>query len=116
MEQAIVCLKCKLQIPESSTLFFCPNCGAVLKQKPPLTSVGKQIGLYLISFLLPPFGLWPAFKYLKQPDSTSKRIGWIAITLTVLSIILSVWATVDFFQKANEMMGAQLNQYQNLGY
>ena len=92
MDSLIVCPKCKAAVsPED---YFCRNCGKALKSKPLSTSVGKQIVIYLVSIFLPPFGLGPAVRYLKQPDSKSKIIGWVAVALTVLSIILVIWLSI----------------------
>ena len=60
------CPKCKFPILEN--YFFCPNCGKKLKNGPLPINIEKQIGLYLISFLVPPFGLLPGVRYLLQKD------------------------------------------------
>jgi len=116
MDSEIICSKCQTHFPSSPILYFCPNCGNKLKDKALSTSTGKQIGVYLISFFLPPFGLWPAIKYLKQPNSKAKIIGWVAIVLTIFSIVFSVWAAAGMVQFTNQIVGNQMKQYENMGY
>ena len=77
----------------------CPNCGKKIKEPPVLTSIGKQISIYLISFLLPPFGLAPGIRYLMQPDQKAKIIGIVAILLTIVSIGLTIWFTMNFLNE-----------------
>lgn len=66
---------------------FCPNCGTTLATD---ITVSQQIGLYALSFFLPPFGILPAIKYLRQPTQKAKMVGVIALVLTVLSIVISL--------------------------
>ncbi len=90
------------QQPIVSAWNFCPNCGHSLREQPLSLSIWKQLGIYLLSFFLPPFGLTPAFKYLKQKDPKAKLVGLIAIILTAASIIvliLSYKAFMDYYAK-----------------
>lgn len=52
--------------------------------------------IYSVSFFLPPFGLGWAFSYLKQENPKARLIGLIAIILTVLSVIITIWVAVGF--------------------
>ncbi len=83
--------------PISSNFFFCPTCGKKLISPPLSTSVGKQVWLYAISFLLPPFGVWPSIKYIKEPNEKAKIIGVIGLILTVISIIISINIITSMF-------------------
>jgi hypothetical protein len=100
------CPKC--QFPILETYFFCPNCGKSLKLTPSATSAIKQIGIYSLSLFLPPLGLWPGIKYLKTEDSGAKMVGTIAIILTIISIVVTIWLTMGLLNN--------FNQYQNLGF
>ena len=84
-------------------------------KKPLSTSPSKQLLIYLLSVLLPPLGLWPAVKYLRQPDEKSKKIGLAAILLTVISIILTIWLSAGFVNSFQKQLGTQLNLYQDIG-
>ena len=102
------CPSCKL--PLSENFFFCPNCGKKVKDSPLSTTVGKQIGIYLLSFLLPPLGLFPGIKYISQKDKTRRMIGFAAISLTILSIIITIWLTVNILSTLNTTLNTQMNQ------
>lgn len=107
MEPQLSCPNCKQNIPES--YYFCPNCGKQLKAKPLSASILKQIGIYLLSFLLPPLGLWPGIKYLRQPNGEGKMVGFVAILLTVISIVLSVWITAAYMDSYGKMLNSLSN-------
>ncbi len=92
--------------------FYCPSCGKQLKEKPPSTSVGRQIFIYLLSILIPPWGLYPASKYLKQDDPTSKSIGAFALFLTVISIGIAIMLAFQISEHLNEEVSRQLRMYQ----
>jgi hypothetical protein len=106
----IVCSSCNAQTISSAN--FCPNCGKSLRAIPPATSVSKQIIVYLVSFFLAPFGLWYAWKYLKQADRTSKIIGTVAIALTIVSIALVLWTTAGLFN----LIGGFFDSSPDLGF
>ena len=94
---------------------FCPHCGKELKPSQPSVTLFSQLTSYLISIFLPPFGLWPAFRYLKQTDPKARRAGIICIVLTVLSLLTTVLLTTYYVQRFNQVMNQELNQYQDLG-
>ncbi len=77
----------------------------------PSTTVGRQAFIYLMSAFLPPLGLWPGIKYLKQKDEKSRMIGFIAIVLTVISIAVTVWFTLGFVNTFNQQLNSSLNLY-----
>lgn len=81
------------------------------KDKSLSTTIARQIFIYLLSFLLPPLGLWPGIKYLKQKDEKSRIIGFIAIVLTIISIALTVWFTLGFINVFNQQLNSSLNLY-----
>jgi hypothetical protein len=84
--------------PIQPAWYFCPNCGKDLQQKPRPTTALAQVGIYALSVFLPPLGLWPGIKYLREADPRAKQIGMIAIGLTVVSTIVTVWITVGLLQ------------------
>ncbi len=87
--------------------YFCPNCGHEVKEKPLHLSVWTQIGVYLLSIALPPLGLWPGIKYLAKPGRQAKWVGAIAIALTLISTVASIWLIFAGFK-------AYLNQINGL--
>ena len=112
MEENIqtICPNCKNQVLPID--FFCPACGKKLKDDGPSAGIQKQIGVYLVSFFLPPFGLFPAIKYLRQADSKSKTIGAIALVLTVISILI----TISLTKLVLGTFESQLQIYQGIGF
>jgi TRAP-type C4-dicarboxylate transport system permease small subunit len=70
----------------------------------PPTSVSRQLIIYLISFFLAPFGLWFAWKYLKQDDRKSKKIGVAAIALTIISVALAIWTMAGLFSSVSQLL------------
>jgi len=99
------------------TYYYCPNCGKKLKEPPLSTSIGRQIYIYALSLILPPLGLWPGIKYLRQDNIIAKRIGIIAIVLTIISTILTIWITIGLLSNPlGGNAGDQMQQLQNLGY
>lgn len=114
MESQLNCPSCKQNI--SSLYYFCPNCGKQLKNKPLSTTILKQILIYLLSFLLPPLGLWPAVKYLKQKDGKSRIIGFVAVVLTIISVTIAIWLYLDFMKMLNQQLNRQFNGNFNLYY
>ena len=99
--------------PVSANFFFCPTCGKKINE-PPIT-VAKQIGIYAISILLPPLGLWPGIKYVLQKDEKTKLVGIVAIILTIISSVITIWVFMNFMSGIGSSIGP-INQYQNMGY
>ncbi len=89
-----ICPACGNIVP--TDFAFCPKCGKQLKDAPLSTSVFTQIWIYALSVILPPLGLWPGIKYVRHSDPKAQQIGWIAIILTVLSSIITIWLTFQF--------------------
>lgn len=112
MEQ-LLCPNCHIQVADS--FYFCPNCGKKLKEHLS-TGIGAQLGLYALSLLLPPLGLFPGIKYASQSDTKTRTIGVTAIVLTIVSLLLTFWFTYVFFKGTTNALHTQMNQYQNLGY
>ena len=69
----------------------------------------KQIFIYLGSLFLPPLGLWWGFKYLKQKNPDVKRIGYLAVLLTVISLVLTVWLSFNLVNTLNQSFNNQIN-------
>lgn len=79
-----------------------------------VTTIQKQIGIYLLSIFLPPFGLWPGIKYLRQTNQKAQIIGTVAIILTVLSIGISLWMSINLLKNVQIQVNTQLEQYSGL--
>ena len=95
---------------------ICPNCGKEIPKPPLATTVGKQLGIYVLSIFLPPLGLWPGIKYVLQNDKKANIIGFVAIVLTIFSSIITICITVNFVNKLQKTINNQSVQQQNLGF
>jgi len=114
MDFQTTCAYCKGNI--SSSDYFCPHCGKKLKEKPLSTTFGRQLLVYLLSVFLPPLGIWPAIKYLRQQDKKSKKIGLAALFLTIASIVITSWLTISFINSFRKGLDNQLNLYQGIDF
>jgi hypothetical protein len=102
-----VCANCGSIVPKYYS--FCPKCGKPLSEHPLSTTLFHQIWIYTVSVLLPPLGLWPGIKYFRSNDPKAQKIGMIAIVLTVLSTIITLWLTWVFVQSYISQINDALN-------
>jgi len=100
----IKCKECGHEISDEA--LACPNCGKPQRDRHPSVSLSTQIAVYSVSLLLPPFGLWYVWKYLKQKDVKSKKIGIAALILTVISVVLTIWFTERFVNSINQTLNS----------
>lgn len=89
-------------------IISCPSCH---QSPPPSTSLSSQIILYLKTLILPPFGFFWGYQYLRQPDAKSKLIGILVVVITIIEIILLIQSTINMINIANLQMSQQLNVY-----
>jgi hypothetical protein len=102
------CPSCSL--PILSEFYFCPNCGKAVRSKPIVLSIAKLIGICLLSFFLPPFGLFHAIKYVRQTNTKTKVVGWVAIALTITAYGISIYSFLNIMEQFNNTYG-KLLQY-----
>jgi uncharacterized membrane protein YvbJ len=91
--------------------YFCPNCGKKIREQPLFRSYWKQLSIYAVSIFLPPLGLWPGLKYLRQNDPKLKTIGVIAILLTLISLVVSTLLFVNLMKQVNDQVNQQLQDF-----
>ena len=94
--------------------YFCPNCGTKLNSAPLSTTIGKQIGIYLFSIILPMICFifvtrWPGIKYFKSKDPKAKLIGEIAWSLLIVSTIFTIWLSVIWTQNTIQAINKSIN-------
>lgn len=92
---------------------FCPQCGIKLETVTAMP-MGKQIQVYLVSLLFPPLGLIPGFKYLFYKNASAKRVGIIAIVLTIIATGITFWYAGILMNQINSALNSQLQQYNYL--
>ena len=95
---------------------FCPTCGKNITDATSPITLSKQIGVYLLSILLPPLGLWPGFTYLRSKKPNGKMVGWIAIILTNIGTVITIALFMQLMDSVNKSINQQLKMYENLGY
>ena len=105
----LFCPSCKSVVKADAN--FCPVCGKQLKDEPIGAPFTKQAIVYFVSFFLPPFGLIYAVKYLKQGDYESRKIGFISIILTAISILAAIWMTLGIVNSITQ----SFNEINSLG-
>lgn len=105
-----VCPKCHTPVALQDN--FCPHCGNVLLRH---ISIGKQIWIYFVSVVMPPFGLVWTFRYIRSSYSQIRWVGIVAAILTGVSLIVTVWLTMGFVNGVNQQVQQQLSPYQNSG-
>ena len=109
MENTLTCSFCKFNI--QNDWFFCPNCGKQLKEKEITITTSKQILIYFVSFFLAPLGLGWGLKYIRSKDNKIRTVGIISIVLTVLSIIMLIFATKSFIDQYIKLLNNLVPTY-----
>ena len=79
-------------------------------------SIVKQLSIYALSIFLPPLGLFPGIKYLSNKNPSAKKIGAIALVLTLISTIVTIWISVGLISSVNSAVNSQMQEYNNLGF
>ena len=102
METPSFCPKCRTALQPADS--FCPQCGEKLNEPSLTLSFGRTIVIYLISFFVPPSGLYYGYIYLKQDDGKVKTVGKIAIIITSISLLLTIVTIFLAVKLANEIM------------
>ena len=90
--------------PILSQYYFCPNCGAKIKETPLSTTPQTQAFIYAFSIILPMICFifvtrWPGIKYFKSSDPKAKQIGQIAWTLLIVSTIVVIFLAYVLTQR-----------------
>lgn len=73
-------------------------------EKIPVITVWKQIFIYLVSFFLAPLGLGWGFAYIRSKDLKVRIVGLIAITLTVISVVLLFYSFKSFADQYGKIL------------
>ncbi|PIU69310.1 hypothetical protein COS81_00435 [candidate division WWE3 bacterium CG06_land_8_20_14_3_00_42_16] len=109
MEVPLACPRCHTVVNPDD--YFCANCGEKLKKPQFSLSHWKVITIYLVSFLLPPSGLYFGLKYLRQNDEKLKKVGKLAIVLTGVSLAITIIMTVLSIRLASEIIKSTTQDY-----
>jgi membrane protease YdiL (CAAX protease family) len=101
--------------PVQITDFFCPTCGKNIREKPPSTTIGTQIKLYLVSILLPPLFIGWTIKYLKAKESKARQMGIISLGLIIIVLVIGFLFSLSLMKTLSQQVNQQINQYQDVG-
>ena len=106
MEETSFCHGCRQPVRMIDN--FCPNCGKKLHSLPLSASLSSLIILLLKTLLLPPFGFYWGYRYLRQPDHLSKYVGFFTILITFVELIWLVQTTVSTLNLVKQQLNQQL--------
>lgn len=102
------CPKCHQEISWDDA--FCSHCGVQLSQSIPI-SKAKKIKVYLLSFLLAPFGLYWFFKYAKSNDPEKKKVANRVVWITAAAIIFIVSSSILAANAYHKLLDTYLYGY-----
>lgn len=106
MDEISWCPACHITV--RPTDYYCFNCGKNLHEAPPGTGTEDQIKLYLGSVLLAPMGIVWGLKYLRQEDQKSKIVGIVAMSFSVITLIIATQYVMNAVNTINTQVGKQL--------
>jgi hypothetical protein len=109
MDEIIACPQCHQPVVPAD--YFCPNCGKKLHSPPLSTTPTALLVLALKTLLLPPFGLYWGYRYLRQSDQTSKIVGLAVIIITIMETVWLIFATIAAVNTAQQQINGLMNSY-----
>lgn len=109
MPDPSLCPHCHQSI--TSDDYFCPKCGHKLRTTPPSTSLTGFLVLFIKTLLLPPFGFYWGYRYLRQSDKKSHYIGIFVILLTAVETIYLIYSTIIIVETFNQQLLHQQELY-----
>lgn len=79
----------------------------------------QKIKVYLISFILTPFGIYWFIKYFRSEDQEKKKLGYTALFLTIFALALSYFVIYKYLQTYSnyfDLYRSNMDVYKQLGY
>ncbi|MEK7465433.1 MAG: zinc ribbon domain-containing protein [Patescibacteria group bacterium] len=83
---------------------FCPQCGKKIKEPGPSTDGMTQARIYFLSFAIPGSGFWYGYQYLKHGGEREKKIGYVAMGITLAAILIGVWSVAAFLNQLSQSL------------
>lgn len=80
---------------------------------------GKKIKVYIVSFVLAPFGLYYFFKYFRHEDPSYRKEGYKALLITITALFVSalvLYKYLDAYGKYFDVYRSNMEIYDSLGY
>ncbi|MBI5448849.1 hypothetical protein HY948_00875 [Candidatus Gottesmanbacteria bacterium] len=106
MDQIIGCPVCRVTVRPAD--YFCFNCGKKLRVLPLGVTTGDQMKLYIGSVFLAPMGIVWGLRYLQEDGQKTKIAGIIAMSLSVITIIIVTQFAVRVVNSVNSEISTQL--------
>ena len=106
----VICKYCSLPISRED--FFCPHCGKKLKDKPVSLGILSLSWLFILSTLVPPFGIGLTIRYIRAEDERARIIGWVSLGITVFALVTTVWISIGLMNTINQQMNSVMQSYQ----
>lgn len=94
--------------PVSLVSHYCPSCGKKISFRLLSTSASGEVFLYLKTILFPPLGFVWGIHYLRQSDSKSIKMGFIAILITFIESIIIILYIIHITDLASHQLISQL--------
>lgn len=107
-----VCPVCHVSVRPAD--YFCYNCGKNLHPVPPSTTPGTILKIMLGSIFLAPMGIIWGFRYIPQKDVRSKIVGFAAMALSILTLVILVQYTVSTINTVQSQVNKQLENFQGM--
>jgi len=63
----------------------------------------------MVAVFFPPLAIIPGIRYLRQSDNSSKAVGAIALLVAGISLLVSIYYFVVFWDYAKALFGNQLS-------
>lgn len=108
-----ICTSCSKLVTSPGK--FCPFCGQPNIEQEVGVSNGEKIRIYVLSFVLAPLGLYWFFKFLKSDDKEKRKVGNIALIITILTLGITALMTTYTIDKYKQLYQPQLDLYKELG-
>lgn len=87
-----------------TTDILCPACGKKLPDKNLPFSTAQKIKIYFFSIVLAPLGLYWFFKYFRNVDESKRRVAYIVLLITVITLTIVTAVSYYYVQQLNIYM------------
>lgn len=105
---SLTCPTCHKEINQGDA--FCLSCGTPLSSTKPILRA-QRIKIYVLSFLLAPFGLYWFFKYRNENDLEKKLLASRVLWITVVAIIFMITSTILTLNTYNNLIDSYFTGY-----
>lgn len=105
----VLCKNCG-EVLESSDK-FCRKCGAKVDISSFGLTLRRKVTVYAFSIILAPLGFYWFFKYFRNNNPEVRKVGFMALYITLFMIVVLVIANVYFFNALESYIGKNMPSY-----